>query len=100
MKISRKSCAQIAHGLQLHMLEDYEEADLVEHIREEFRRKTELRWGQIRKYCERKTGDFRKIDRAMQHLISTEEIYATHGDGGPGRPTQRWRWADGDRKRK
>ena len=100
MKIARKSCAQISHGLQVHMLEDYEEADLVEHIREEFRRKTELRWGQIRKYCERKTGDLRKIDRAMHHLISTEEIYPIRGDGGPGRPTERWRWADADRKRK
>jgi hypothetical protein len=100
MRVSRKSCAQMAEGLQRHMLENYEQADLVEHIRDEFRKKTVLRWGQIRKHCERKTGDYNKIDRAMQHLISTEEIHLLPEEGGPGRPTHRYRWRGADRKGK
>jgi hypothetical protein len=92
IKLARSSTVQIARGLQKHMLEDYEQADLVEHIREEFRRKTELRLGQIRKYCERKTGDYRKIDAAIHHLAACEEIVELDPPDGPGRPTKRWRW--------
>jgi len=47
------------------MLEEYEQADLVEFIREEFRHRGELTEGQIRKLCERKTDDYRKIDLAL-----------------------------------
>jgi hypothetical protein len=35
-KLARLSTTQLARGLHQHMLEDYEQADLVEHIREEF----------------------------------------------------------------
>jgi hypothetical protein len=92
VKVVRHSTTQITRGLQKHMLEDYEQADLVEHIREEFRRKSELRLGQIRKHCERKTGDYRKIDAAIYHLVACEEITELDVPEGPGRPTKRWRW--------
>jgi hypothetical protein len=99
-KVSRKSCAQIAEGLQRHMLENFEQADLVELVREEFRKKTELRWGQIRKLLERKTGDYNKIERVIQHLQLTNEIHDVSVSGRAGRPTDRWRWTAADRKGK
>jgi DNA replicative helicase MCM subunit Mcm2 (Cdc46/Mcm family) len=92
IKVVRHSTAQIAHGLQKHMLEDYEQADLVEHIRELCRKKTVVRLGEIRKHCERKTGDYRKIDAAIHHLVTCEEIIEAEAPEGPGRPTKRWRW--------
>ena len=92
IKVVRQSTAQIAHGLQKHMLEDYEQADLVEHIRELFRKKTVVRLGQIPKHCERKTSDYRKIDAAIHHLATCEEIIEAEAPEGPGRPTKRWKW--------
>jgi hypothetical protein len=90
--LARHSTVQIARGLKTHMLEDFEQADLVDYVRDEFRRKTELTLGAVRKHCERKTGDYRKIDQAIHHLVACDEILRVHPATGPGRPTIRWRW--------
>ena len=92
IKVARRSTSQIAQGLSKHMLEEFEQADLVEYIRELFRKLEVVRIGQINKHCERKTGDYRKISTAINHLISCEEIVGVEDPGGPGRPTERWRW--------
>jgi hypothetical protein len=41
IELARHSTRQLAHGLKEHMLEAYEEADLVKRIREEFERKVQ-----------------------------------------------------------
>ena len=74
------------------MLEEYEQADLVEFIREEFRHRGELTEGQIRKLCERKTDDYRKIGLALHHLEKCEDIKEAEQPYRPGRPTRRWKW--------
>jgi hypothetical protein len=91
--LARHSTTQLARGLDKHMLEEFEVADLVEHIREEFRRKGELTLGQIRKLCERKVNDFRKIDLAIDHLVKVEHIVELEEEEAKrGRPTRRWKW--------
>jgi hypothetical protein len=90
--VARRSMDQIEQGYAKHALEEYEQADLVDHIREEFRQKTILREGQIRKLCERKTGDHRKIDWAIDHLLKCGDITELDPASGPGRPTKRWEW--------
>jgi hypothetical protein len=92
IEFARHSTKQLANGLAQHMLEEYEQADLVEHIREEFRRKGVLTHGQIRKLCERKVNDHRKIDLAIDHLMKVEHIAELESAAGPGRPTRRWQW--------
>jgi hypothetical protein len=84
------------------MLEEYEQADLVEHIREEFRRRVlspmpnadrgVLTQGQIRKYCERKCKDHRQIDAAIYHLELCEDVIRLDSEVRAGRPTLRWKW--------
>jgi hypothetical protein len=74
------------------MLEEYEQADLVELIREEFRRKGTLTQGKIRKLCERKTDDHRKIGHAIEHLEKCGDIEEVGPAQTPGRPTRRWQW--------
>jgi hypothetical protein len=69
IEFARHSTKQLARGLAEHMLEEYEQADLVEHIREEFRRRGVMTHGTIRKLCERKVNDHRKIDLAIDHLV-------------------------------
>ena len=91
--IAKQSMKQIQQGYQEHSLEEFEQADLVEHIRDEFRRKTVRTLGQIHKLCERKTGDYRKIDRAISHMVTVGDIIELDRADGPGRPTQKWEWA-------
>jgi hypothetical protein len=50
-----------------------------------------LTQGQIRKYCERKCDDHRKIDAAIYHLLVCEDIVEVEAEGA-GRPTRRWKW--------
>jgi hypothetical protein len=95
IEVVRHSTRQLVGGLDKHMLEDFEQADLVERIREEFRRKGVQTVGQIRKLCERKTGDYRKIDQAIEHLLKCGDIVELDPSDGAGRPTKKWRW---DRK--
>jgi len=68
--VARHSAKQIAHGLQKHMLEDYEQADLVERIREEFRRKGELRLPnpQTLRTHDRRLSKDRRGDLSPTHL--------------------------------
>ena len=110
--LAKQSTKFIQTGMTKHMLEEYEQADLVEHIREEFRHRVispmpkaprgVLTQGQIRKYCERKCKDLRQIDAATYHLLITEEIIEVDINGVPiedatsvrtaGRPTHRYKW--------
>ena len=96
--IAQQSMRQIQEGYQEHSLDEYEQADLVEHIRDEFRRKSVLTIGQIHKLCERKTGDYRKIDRAIAHLATVGDITELQPSEGRGRPTTKWEWARQGRK--
>jgi hypothetical protein len=89
--LARQSLTQLQRGLNKHMLEEFEQADLADFIRDLFRRHREMKHGEIRKICECKTKDLRQIDWVIQHLITSEEITAFEYDG-PGRPTQRWKW--------
>jgi hypothetical protein len=98
--IAKQSMLQIQEGYQEHSLEEFEQADLVEHIRDEFRRKTVLTKGQIHKLCERKTGDYRKIDRAVAHLATVGDIIELDPPEGPGRPTTKWEWGRQGRQAK
>jgi hypothetical protein len=90
--LARYSVKQLARGLDKHMLEELEQAELVEHIREEFHRRPVLTHGQIRKLCERKVNDFRKIDVAIDHLVKVEQIVELDEASRAGRPTRRWQW--------
>lgn len=94
-EVVQYSTRQLVRGLDKHMLEEYEQADLVERIREEFRGKSVLTVGQIRKLCERKVNDFRKIDQAIDHLLKCGDIVELDPSEGPGRPTKKWRWGRG-----
>jgi hypothetical protein len=87
----RQSTTQLQRGVKKHMLDEMEQADLADFIRGLFRHHGELKHGEIRKACERKTKDLRQIDLVIQHLVTTNEITAVEYDG-PGRPTHRWIW--------
>ena len=91
--LARHSTRELARGLKEHMLEEYEQADLVQRIRVEFKRSGKLTQGRIRKLCERLTDDYRKIDRAIDHLIMCGDIKELGETLGPGRPTRKWEWA-------
>ena len=103
IELARYSTRFLMQGMDKHMLEEYAQADLVEHIREEFRRRKAtpmpgadpdvLTQGQIRKYCERKCKDHRQIDAAIFHMELCEDIIQLKPVDGPGRPTLRWQWA-------
>jgi hypothetical protein len=95
IKLARLSTSAIAKGVSEHMLEEYEQADLVDHVRQEFRRMGELRWGQIRKLCERITGDYRKIDAAIHHLVTCEEIEELENPNEPPGPAGQHGGGDG-----
>jgi hypothetical protein len=101
--LARASTRFLMRGMDKHMLEELAQADLVEHIREEFRRRMVtpmpgadrgvLTQGQIRKYCERKCKDHRQIDAAIYHMELCGDITELEDDGSVGRPTRRWKWA-------
>jgi hypothetical protein len=80
-------------------MEDLDQVDLVDRIRAEFQKKVrkgevqgELTQGQIRKLCERKTKDHRKIDQAIDHLVKCGDIVELNQEGKVGFPTRKWQW--------
>jgi hypothetical protein len=88
------STNQLHQGYKEHSKEDLDQADLVKRLREQFKRKTRLTRGQIRKHLERSTNDYRKIGAAIDHLVQIGDI-TPDDDGRPdprGRPTDAWRW--------
>jgi hypothetical protein len=103
MELARGSTRYLMRGADKHMLEELAQADLVEYIRDEFRRrmvspmpgadKGVLTLGQIHKFCERKCKDHRQIDAAIYHMEVCEDITELEDEGNPGRPTRRWKWA-------
>ena len=98
---------QLVNALRQNMSEDLAAADLADAIRAEFQKEKhqvlvkgplgdqqlvgQLTHGAIRKLCERKTPDFRKIDQAIGQLITIGEIVEVQYQG-PGRPTTKWQW--------
>jgi hypothetical protein len=92
IEFARYSTAQLGRGMAKHMLEELEQAELIEHIRDLFRHNGMMTHGEIRKLCERKTKDLRQIDQPIYQLETTEEITEVKHEGGPGRPTRRWQW--------
>jgi hypothetical protein len=92
IEFARYSTKHVARGVEKHMLEEYEQADLVEYVRQEFRRHIELTEGQLRKLCERKTKDHRNIMQAIYHLAKCDDIVELDRSSSPGRPTRKWQW--------
>jgi hypothetical protein len=90
--VAEYSTKEIERGLQKHMLETLERADLLDHVRRTWRERRRLTQGQVMKACERKTDDRRKILDVIQTLIDSGEIIELAQEYGPGRPTQTWEW--------
>jgi hypothetical protein len=89
------STKQLQEGYNEHSKEDLDQADLVKRVREQFKRKTYLTWGGVRKHCERLTNDYKKIRTAVEHLEQVGDIAVVEDDGRSetrGRKTERWRW--------
>jgi hypothetical protein len=91
--VATASTRQLYRGFQEYSKEDLDQADLVRRLRDQFKRKGRLTWGQARKHCERSTNDYRKIQAAIDHLVQIEDIALDNADKGePGRPTDTYRW--------
>jgi hypothetical protein len=101
VEIAKHSTEQLRRGVDKYMLEELEQADLAERIRDYVReRKGELvSIGQISKAMERKIGDVRKLNEVIWHVASTgdiihltkEEVEQLVGVR-PGRPTTYFIW--------
>jgi hypothetical protein len=98
-EVVRYSMRQLIHALQSNLCEDLDQVDLVDRIRTEFQKKVrqgepqgELTQGAIRKLCERKTKDHRKIDQAIDHLVKCGDIVELDRQGLIGFPTRKWKW--------
>ena len=63
-------------------------------VRKEFIKKSELTQGAIRKLCERKTKDHRKIDQLIDHLVKCGDIVELDTAGRVGYPTRKWAWQE------
>jgi hypothetical protein len=90
---------QLVQALLRNLSEDLDQADLVDRIRAEFQKKArkgepqgELTQGAIRKLCERKTNDHRKIDQAIDHLVKCGDIFELDQSCKVGFPTRKWQW--------
>jgi hypothetical protein len=95
--VANQSMHWLVGALRRNMMEDLDQADLVDLIRAEFLKKLkkgepgQLTKGQIRKLCERKTKDYRKIEQAILHLVECGDMVLLKQEG-PGRPTRKWEW--------
>src|SRR5262249_48701912 len=86
------SMRQLIQALHRNLSEDLDAADLVDRIRAEFQKKGQLAQGAIRKLCERKTKDHRKIDQAIDHLVKCGDIVELDRQGLVGFPKRKWKW--------
>ena len=100
VEVVEYSMRQLVKSLDKHQREKLEQHELVEKIRDEFlrteklpekRKAGELTEGQIHKLCERLCEDYRKIDLAVKHLLTTGEIEEFHVNR-PGPRTRHFRW--------
>ena len=91
LAVVKYSMRQLVNALREGMSEDLDQVDLVETVRKEFIKKTKLTQGAIRKLCERKTRDHRKIDQVIDHLVKCGDIVEFAWTGA-GQPTRRWQW--------
>jgi hypothetical protein len=99
---------QLHRALRKNLSEDLAAADLNNAVRALFQKEEhqvlvtgplgdtrlvgQLTYGKIKKACERKTHDPRKIDWAIKHLVDTGEIVVLERSG-PGAPTKgKWQW--------
>ena len=99
--VADQSMKWLVGALRRNMMEDLDQADLVDLVRGDFLKKikkgevpSRLTQGQIRKLCERKTKDYRKISAAIDHLEQCGDIVEIKHEGA-GRPTRRWEWQVG-----
>ena len=98
-EVVRYSMHQLVQAMHRNLSEDLDQADLVDLIRAEFQKKVrkgeaqgELTQGAIRKLCERKTKDHRKIDQAIDHMVKCGDIVELNQTGKVGFPTRKWQW--------
>jgi hypothetical protein len=90
--LAEHSTTQIEAGVDKHMLETLERADLIDHVRRVWSERKRMTLGQVMKACERKTDDRRKVLDVIQTLIDGGEIAELASEYGPGRPTSSWLW--------
>jgi hypothetical protein len=95
---------QLHKALRQNMSEDMAAGDLINAVRADFQKEKyqvlvtgplgdikgvgQLTYGEIKKLCERRTHDLRKIDLALSHLLDTGEIVEVKRTG-PGRPARK-----------
>jgi hypothetical protein len=93
VELANHSTQQLKHGVDKHMLEDLDDADLAEHIRTYFRERSDraISIGKVAKHFERK-GTVRKLNEVIWHLEMTGDIVQVEMPPGPGRPTVYFRW--------
>jgi hypothetical protein len=95
--VANQSMHWLVGALRRNMMEDLDQADLVDLVRGEFLKKlkkgeaSQLTEGQIRKLCERKTKDYRKIEQVIEHLVQCGDMVKLPR-AGAGRPTRKWEW--------
>lgn len=98
-EVVKHSMRQLVQALHRNLSEDLDQADLVDRIRAEFQKKVrkgeeqgQLTQGAIRKLCERKTKDYRKIEQAIDHMVKCGDIVEVNQEGKVGFPTRKWQW--------
>jgi hypothetical protein len=91
-EVVKHSMHQLVQAMHRNLSEDLDQADLVDRVRTEFQKKGQLTQGAIRKLCERKTKDHRKIDQVIDHLVKCGDIVEVNREGKVGFPTRKWQW--------
>jgi hypothetical protein len=88
VEIAKHSTEQMKRSIDKHMLEELEDADLAEQIRDYFRaRKSEvITIGTVCKHFERK-ANVRKLNEVIWHVEKTGDIVQVEMPPGPGKPT-------------
>jgi hypothetical protein len=96
--IAKRSTQQLKQGVDKHMLEELEDKELADLIRDYFRdRKNKVvSIGTISKHLE-SHGGVRKIQEVIWHVVRTGDIEQVEMPPGPGRPTVYFRWNKGSR---
>ena len=94
IEVAQHSTQQLRWGVDKHMLEELDDADLAEQIREYFRKRSGeiVSIGKVSKHFERK-GNVKKINDVIWHVERTGDIEKVQPPLGPGKPTVYFKWA-------
>jgi hypothetical protein len=94
IELARHSTRQLKWGVDRHMLEELDDADLAEQIREYFRKRSgeTISIGKVTKHFERK-GNVKKVNDVIWHVERTGDIEKVQPPLGPGKPTVYFKWA-------